>query len=392
MGKILIGLTGSISLYKSINVIRSLEKRGHEVNVILTPSAEKFLSKNLISALTRGKVFTDVDFWSSGRSLHIELARWADVIAVVPCTANTLSKIRHLIADNLLTNTIVAYKGPILIAPAMHEEMWLNPELQEIVGYLKKYRGVFFSGPGRGPLASGETGCGRLYEEDFIVEDILSILKGRPLEGISIVVCYGRTEEPIDPVRVITNKSSGIMGYHLCRKVVEYGGKLVQVVGETSIQPYGRGEIYKVKTADEMFERIKTLLPESKVLIMAAAVSDYKPEHIMDFKLKKQNGLNLKLVKTVDILSGLSSVKKSDQIFVGFALETGNLIEYAKQKLKEKNLDVIVGNYAGAMGSEISSGVIIDRHGNETPFENVSKEKLAELILDKVLNFIYEGF
>ncbi len=392
MGKVLIGITGSISLYKSINVIRALEKQGHEVNVILTASAEKFISRNLVSALTRGKVFTDDDFWNAGKSLHIELAHWADVLAIVPCTANTLSKIRHLIADNLLTNTIVAFKGPILVAPAMHEEMWLNPELQGTVSYLKEYRGIFFSGPERGPLASGETGCGRLYREDFIVEDILSLLRGRPLKGMSVIVSYGRTEEPLDPVRVITNKSSGIMGYYLCKKVIEYGGKLVQVVGETSIQPYGRGEIYKVKTADEMYERVKTLLPESTVLIMAAAVSDYKPERYLEFKLKKQNSLNLSLVKTVDILSQIASLKKNSQIFVGFALETGNLIEYAKQKLHEKKLDIIVGNYASAMGSENSSGVIIDRDGNETPFDNICKEKLAELILDKVLALANERF
>ncbi|MGB9824826.1 MAG: bifunctional phosphopantothenoylcysteine decarboxylase/phosphopantothenate--cysteine ligase CoaBC [Candidatus Hydrothermia bacterium] len=388
MARILIGVTGSVALYKSLNVIRLLEKQGYEVKVVLTPSAEKFISGLLFSSVMKGQVYTDTDYWKYGKSLHIELARWAEVIAVVPCTANTLSKIRYSLSDNLLTALILAFKGPILLAPSMHEEMWHNPEVQESVKYLKEARNVFFSGPGKGPLASGESGCGRLYDEEFIVEDIISLLKGRPLRGISVLVSYGRTEEPMDVVRVITNKSSGTMGFYLSRKVLEYGGNLYQVVGETSIPPYGRGHIFRVKTAEEMYEQIKKLLHEVKVLIMAAAVSDYKPEKYVDRKIKKQDRMQIELVKTIDILSELSREKREGQIFVGFALESDNLVEYAKMKMKQKNLDLIVGNYPDAMGSDFSSGVIIDRNGSIEEFNSITKEALSDIIIQKVLDLL----
>lgn len=388
MANILVGVTGSVSLYKALNVLRQLEKEGHSVRVILTPSAEKFVSITLFKALIQGDVFTEEDFWHRGKSLHIELARWADLVAIIPCTANTLSKIRYGIADNLLLSTLLAFKGRVLVAPAMHEEMWHNPELQGTVQYLKNQRNVYFSGPGRGPLASGEVGCGRLLEEEYIVEDIKAVLHGLPLKGVKILVSYGRTEEPLDPVRVITNRSSGLMGIALCKKVKEYGGDLVQVVGETSYPPYGRGEVHRVRTTDEMYEKIREIVPQIRVLIMAAAVSDYKPSSYIPGKEKKQEELTITLSRTVDILKEVAREKRHDQIFVGFALETGNLEEYAEEKLLAKNLDFIVGNYADAMGSKTTSGVIMDRLGNVEKFENLTKEELAEKVIKKVIQML----
>ncbi len=388
MAKILFGLTGSVSVYKSINVIRQIESLQHDTKVILTQSAEKFIAPILVSSVIKGEVYTENDFWRYGRSLHIELARWAELIAIVPCTANTLSKIRYAIADNLLTSTILAFKGPLVVAPAMHEEMWLNPQVQDLVQYLKEMRGVFLSGPGRGKLASGEEGCGRLLKEEYIVEDIESALRGVPLKGKKVLVCYGRTEEPIDPVRVITNRSSGLMGYYLSKAVKEYGGELIQVVGETSIEPYGRGDIIRVRTAEEMHHAIMEKIGDIDVIIMAAAVSDYKPSKILEGKLKKGKDVTLTLTQTVDILKSVASVRRESQIVVGFALETENLLEYAKRKLQEKSLDMIVANYVSAMGSQKSEGMIIDKFGNIEEFSQLSKQDLARRIIQKVIDFI----
>jgi len=388
VANILVGLTGSVSLYKSINVLRILEKRGHSVRAILTCSAQKFLSPLLIRSTISGEVYTDYDFWRTGKSIHIELARWADLIAIVPCTANTISKIKYGLADNLLTSTILAYKGPLLIAPAMHQEMWLNPEVQSSVEYLKEFRGVFVSGPEKGMLASGETGCGRLLKEEFIVEDIEAVLRGLPLKGRKVLLCYGRTEEPIDAIRVITNRSSGLMGFYLAKAVKEHGGNLIQVVGETSIPPYGRDEIIRVRTSEEMLEAVRKYLEEADIFIMAAAVSDYRSESQYSEKLKKGDRLTVTFLPTRDILKTVASLKRENQIFVGFALETDNLETYARKKLEEKNLDIIIGNYASAMASEFSSGLIMDKSGRLEEFSNETKETLAIKIVGKIIKML----
>ncbi|MDI6851192.1 MAG: bifunctional phosphopantothenoylcysteine decarboxylase/phosphopantothenate--cysteine ligase CoaBC [bacterium] len=388
MAKIVIGLTGSVSVYKSINVLRILEKRGHSVRAILTESAQKFLSRLLVKSTISGDVYTDEDFWKTGKSVHIELARWADLIAIVPCTANTISKIRYGLADNLLTSTVLAFKGPLLIAPAMHQEMWLNLEIQGSVEYLKEFRGTFVSGPEKGVLASGEIGCGRLLKEEFIVEDIEAVLKGSPLKDYKVLLCYGRTEEPIDAVRVITNRSSGLMGFYIAKAVKEHGGNLIQVVGETSIPPYGRDETIRVRTAEEMLEAVRKYVEKADVLIMAAAVSDYRSGSQYTKKSKKGDRLTVTLLPTKDILKTVAPLKRENQIFVGFALETDNLEDYAKKKLEEKNLDIIIGNYASAMGSEFSSGLIMDKSGGLEEFSNVTKETLAVKIVEKIIKML----
>lgn len=388
MAKVLVGLTGSVSVYKSINVLRLLEKRGHSVKAVLTESAQKFVNPLLVSSTIKGEVYTDVDFWGKGKSIHIDLARWAELIAVVPCTANTISKIRYGIADNLLTSTILAFKGPLLIAPAMHQEMWLNLEIQGSVEYLKEFRGTFVSGPEKGVLASGEIGCGRLLKEEFIVEDIEAVLKGSPLKDYKVLLCYGRTEEPIDAVRVITNRSSGLMGFYIAKAVKEHGGNLIQVVGETSIPPYGRDETIRVRTAEEMLEAVRKYVEKADVLIMAAAVSDYRSGSQYTKKLKKGDRLTVTLLPTKDILKTVAPLKRENQIFVGFALETDNLEDYAKKKLEEKNLDIIIGNYASAMGSEFSSGLIMDKSGGLEEFSNVTKETLAVKIVEKIIKML----
>lgn len=388
MARVLVGLTGSVSVYKAINVIRLLERKGHDVRVVLTPSVGKFLSPLLIKSLTKGEVYTDEDLWNAHGSLHIDLAKWADLLVIVPCTANTLSKLRYSLADNLLTLVCAAFKGPLVIAPAMHSEMWLNPEIQNIVDYLKENRNVFFSGPEKGELASGEVGCGRLLREDYILEDIEAVINGAPLKGVNVLVVYGRTEEPLDPVRVITNRSSGLMGFYLSKAVTELGGDLMQIVGETSIEPYGRGEVVRVRTSSEMLDAVKREVSNAKVLIMAAAVSDYAPVEISSEKLKKKETMIITLRETKDILKEISPLKREDQIFVGFALESVDLEKYAKEKMEKKKVDIIVANYTNSMGSETISGFILDRNGNKDEFSNLRKEEFAHILLKKVAVFV----
>jgi len=382
--KVILGISGSIAAYKAANIGRLLKKRGADIRIILTNGAQKFVSPLLFKSLLECGVYTEDEYWDYKGGLHIQLAQWGDVLLIAPATLNTISKLAQGIADNLLTSTAAAFKGPVVLAPAMHTEMWNNPILQQNIKKLLQMSNFYLSGPGEGELASGDKGIGRLLEEEFIVEDTVAALKGFPLKNKKILLTYGRTEEYIDDVRVITNRSSGLMGISLAKKVKEMGGQLTQVVGETSYPPYGRDRIIRVKTTQEMLEVLEREIENHDILIMAAAVSDYAPYTKIRGKIKKTNELTLHLKENPDILKHLSNYK-GKRLFIGFALEADNIIENARAKLNEKSLDIIVANSIGSMGSSRTSGYIISSTGVEVSFLDMDKDSLAEKILEHVI-------
>jgi len=382
--KVILGISGSIAAYKAANVGRLLKKRGADIRVVLTDAARKFVSPLLFKSLLECDVYTEDEYWDYKGGLHIHLAQWADILLIAPATLNTISKLAQGIADNLLTSIAAAFKGPVVLAPAMHTEMWSNPVFQQNVKKLLQMGNFYLSGPGEGELASGDRGIGRLLEEEFIVEDAIAASKGFPLRDKKILLTYGRTEEYIDDVRVITNRSSGLMGISLAKKIKEMGGQLTQVVGETSYPPYGRGKLIRVKTTREMLEVLESEIESHDVLIMAAAVSDYVPSEKISGKIKKRAELTIHLKENPDILKHLSK-HKGKRVFIGFALESENIVENARTKLREKSLDVIVANSLESMASSKSSGYIITSTGVEESFRDIDKESLAEKILELVV-------
>ena len=391
--KVLLGVTGSIAAYKSVIVARLLVKAGHEVKTILSRGGENFISSLSISNLTVNDVFTEDDFWIPGQKipLHIELARWPDVVVVAPATMHFLGKLAHGLADDLLTSTIGAIDRPVLLAPAMHTEMWNSRVLQDNVKRLKIF-GYEFIGPYEGELSSGDRGIGRMAEPEDIIERVIEIGNTeRKLRGKKVVITYGGTEEDIDEVRVITNKSSGKMGISLSRRAKELGAHVIAVVGRVEVQPLYYDEIYYARGVDQLSATLHEIVPKADVLIMAAAVSDFKPVGRMEGKVKRGSKLVVEFEPTEDILKSLSKNKRPDQVFVGFALESKNLLENAKKKMEEKGVDMIVANYATAMGSDYISGYILTRDGEKIPLETITKSELAILLYDKIAEKIEKG-
>ncbi len=383
--KVLLGVTGSIAAYKSVIVARLLTKAGHEVKTIITRGGENFISSLSISNLTVNDVFTDDDFWMPGQKipLHIELARWPDVVVVAPATMHFLGKLAHGFADDLLTSTIAAIDRPVVLAPAMHTEMWNSRVLQDNVIRLKIF-GYEFVGPYEGELSSGDRGIGRMAEPEDIIERVIQIGKTeRKLRGKRIVITYGGTEEELDDVRVITNKSSGKMGVSLSRRAKELGAHVIAVVGRVEVQPLYYDEIYHARSVDELSMTLKEIVPDADVLIMAAAVSDFKPAGRLEGKVKRGERLVVEFEPTEDILRSLSKDKKPGQIFVGFALESRNLLENAEKKMHEKGVDIIVANYATAMGSDFIRGYILSRE-EKIPLKTLTKSELAIILFDKI--------
>ncbi len=383
--KVLLGVTGSIAAYKSVIVARLLTKAGHEVKTIITRGGENFISSLSISNLTVNDVFTDDDFWMPGQKipLHIELARWPDVVVVAPATMHFLGKLAHGFADDLLTSTIAAIDRPVVLAPAMHTEMWNSRVLQDNVIRLKIF-GYEFVGPYEGELSSGDRGIGRMAEPEDIIERVIQIGKTeRKLRGKRIVITYGGTEEELDDVRVITNKSSGKMGVSLSRRAKELGAHVIAVVGRVEVQPLYYDEIYHARSVDELSMTLKEIVPDADVLIMAAAVSDFKPAGRLEGKVKRGERLVVEFEPTEDILRSLSKDKKPGQIFVGFALESRNLLENAEKKMREKGVDIIVANYATAMGSDFIRGYILSRE-EKIPLKTLTKSELAIILFDKI--------
>ncbi|SHK57679.1 bifunctional phosphopantothenoylcysteine decarboxylase/phosphopantothenate--cysteine ligase CoaBC [Thermocrinis minervae] len=382
MARVLIGVSSSIAIYKICDLVRELKKLGHDVKVIMTPFSENFVSRLTFKTLTNNKVYID---WSEDSLAHINLARWADVFLIAPCSVNTLSKIATGIGDNLLTTTVLAYERPLLIAPAANVVMYKNPIVQEHLKRLKELGHIIIE-PEEGLLACQEEGQGKLASNQRLIDWIEYSIRPKPLQGKRILITCGATREHIDRVRFISNESSGKMGFSLARVLRWYGASVKVVAGFTTAQEPPEVEIHRVSSSDEMYKKVLELFPWSHVVIMNAAVSDFKVLESFQGKIKKGEKLTLELVKTVDILEELGRIK-GDRLLVGFALEEEEkLLEYGWEKLKKKNLDVLVANPLKVMGSEDFVGYVLFKDGSYVSIKSTNKLHAAEELVKIILN------
>lgn len=392
---ILIGVTGGIAAYKVVEVASRLKKSGANVKVIMTKHATEFVSPRTFQEITNNAVSIDLFADAANFNVaHISLADFADLMLIAPATANFLAKMAHGIADDLLTTTVLAFDKKILVCPSMNTKMLDNPATQANLNLLKA-RGVQILEPNSGNLACGTVGKGRLPEPKEICAAIEKILSSREiLSGKNVLITAGGTIEPIDPVRYIGNRSSGRMGYEIAKSAVNAGANVILVSGKAEIEPpNGLKHFVKVESAIEMREEVLNHFENVDAVIMSAAVADYRVKTPAAQKIKKSaDSLTLELVKNPDILRELGTLKKN-QILVGFAAETQNVVDYAKKKLVEKNLDFIVANDVTAEGAGfgVSTNIasIIWRDESVENFSLMSKSNLAEIIvqrLSKLLN------
>jgi phosphopantothenoylcysteine decarboxylase/phosphopantothenate--cysteine ligase len=395
---VVLGVSGGIAAYKAAALCSGLVKQGAVVDVILTDAAREFVTPLTFQALTHRPVVTEMFTLLAetesqrhpGGIGHVSLARRADLLIVAPATANTIAKLAGGLADNMLTTTALATEAPILLAPAMESHMWDNPITQDNLARLRTKRGVIEVGPGTGRLASGASGVGRMAEPEEILDVACWVLarNGR-LAGRQVVVTAGGTREPLDPVRYLGNRSSGQMGYALARAARDRGAqvRLISTTGQAA--PFG-AELVEVETAADMLGAVLAALPTTDLLLMAAAVADYRPASTAQQKIKKQEGgLSLELVRTADILAQVASVRRADQVVVGFAAETENLLANARDKLRRKRLDLIVANDARkAMGAATNQVTLISANGQVEELPLLPKEQVAERILDRALDLL----
>ena len=388
---VIVGVCGGIAVYKVADLVSRLKKQNANVDVIMTENATKFVSPLTFQTLASSPVYVHMFAEPKHYDVeHISLAKKADVFIIAPATANVIGKIANGIADDLLTTTIMATKAKVIFAPAMNTNMYLNPIVQKNISYLKEL-GYEFIDPGTGLLACKDYGPGRMAEPEDIVEYIIESFVNKDLAGKKIVVTAGPTIEPLDPVRYVTNHSSGKMGYNIAKAAKSRGADVVLITGPTSLKAPNGVKVIKVNTTIEMLNAVEREFDSCEVLIKAAAPLDYRPEKVSDVKIKKKGGeddqLNIRYIRNPDIAEHFGRIK-GNKILVGFAAETNDLIEYAKEKLKKKNLDFIVANNimedgAGFKG-DTNVVTIIDKDENIENYPVLDKYKVAQIILDKV--------
>lgn len=396
MAKVAVYMTGGIAMYKAVQVVRNLEKEDHEVRVIMTKNAERFVTSNTLAALTKYPVLDNL--WSKENEAsvpHVHLARWTELALVVPATANFIAKMANGIADDAASTTMLATSAPILIVPAMNDQMWNNPATQRNLQFLKNNQ-VQIMEPAVGMLAEGYAAKGRMPEPDQIsdwVEDLLN--KKEILKGKTIVVTAGGTEEAIDPVRFIGNRSSGKMGIAIAQAAANMGAKVKLVYGNVTIPlPQDKNiELFPAPSSEDMLMQVKQEFNRSDILIMAAAVADWRMKKVANHKLKKQADqatLELTLVKTKDILREVAKQKNPDQVVVGFAAETNDLLKNAEKKLREKGADMIVANDVSqnVFGSDKDKVTILRQNGTIEEWPEMSKKEIASKLLIYVNSFI----
>ncbi len=380
---ILLGVTGGVSAYKAVDLIRRLREESASVTVIMTEAAKKFITPLSLEIASQNRVYSDL---FSDPLAHITLPAHADIMVIAPATANTIAKFARGIADNLLSTCLLSFTGKTVIAPSMNWRMYENPIFQENLQNLLS-RGIIKIGPERGILACGEEGIGRMSEIPDIIETIKSAFSPKDLTGEKVIVTAGPTREYLDPVRFLSNRSSGKMGYAIARAALRRGADVILISGPSVLrQPKGIKFIH-VETAAEMFDTVNRELPSSTVLVMSAAVSDFMPAEKREKKIEKHEELLLRLLQTHDILTEIG--KRDDRPFIiGFAAETGGNIERAKRKLQKKNIDMIIWNDVTKAGSgfdvDTNSVAIIDRE-REMSLPLLSKDSVAEAILDRLV-------
>lgn len=387
--KILLGITGSIAAYKAVWLVRQLIKAGAEVKVVMTPAAAQFVSPLVLSTLSKNKVMSaiaDESEWNN----HVALGRWADLMLIAPLSCNTLAKMAGGICDNLLLATYYSATAPVMVAPAMDEDMWQHPTTQRNLMQLQK-DGVILLPVAAGELASGLVGEGRMLEPEEIVARVESFFYAQnDFKGKKVMITAGPTYEPLDPVRFIGNLSSGKMGYALATAFARRGAEVMLISGPVSLKiNHPNITLMHVTTAEEMYETCVRYFEDADVAVMAAAVADYTPVQVATEKIKKETEqLTLQLKRTRDILAALGKLKKEGQLLVGFALETHNETNNALHKLQQKNADMIILNSlrdAGAgFGTETNKITIFDRWGNSRSYDCKPKEAVAEDIVDYI--------
>jgi phosphopantothenoylcysteine decarboxylase/phosphopantothenate--cysteine ligase len=386
---VLLGVSGGIAAFKTPEIVRSLRLKGHAVRCAMTRSAGAFVTPLTLEVLTELPVYREeyLEANNSGEELHITAARWADVMCVAPATCNTLARLALGLADDFLATTSLAFTGRLLVAPAMTTEMWEKPVIQAHVATLRD-RGVELVGPVIGPLATGEVGMGRMAEPEEIVAAVEMTRKRGDLAGTSVLVTAGPTHEPLDPVRFLSNRSSGKMGFSLAAEAASRGARTLLVSGPVAL-PTPRGvERFDVATAAEMAEVVERLAPQAGVVIMAAAVADFKPREVFETKLKKGSGPPiLKLESTQDILSALGEIAPN-ALRIGFAAETGDLEGEARRKLEEKRAHWIIANDVSrsdiGFGAEVNEVTVYRRDQPPTKIPQQAKRQIASELFDLV--------
>lgn len=387
---IVLCVTGGIAAYKAADLVSRLKKAGAEVDVLMTQSACEFITPLTLEVLSGRRVVTDMfdrDFpWEVE---HISLAKKADAFVVAPATANFIGKAAHGIADDMVTTTFMATKAPVIVAPAMNTGMYTNPVVQENMALLRT-RGVMFVEPEAGRLACGDVGKGKLADPAVIVDAIQDQLAMHDLEGISILVTAGPTREAMDPVRFISNHSTGKMGYAIAEHAQRRGAKVTLVSGPVSITPPKGVEVVPIQSACDLREAVIARLSETDWVIKAAAVGDYRPASRAEDKIKKKSDdLSITLVRNPDILAEIGEKKRDDQTICGFSMETRDLLQNSRAKLEKKNCDMLVANNLKTAGAGFAHDTnvvtLLYRDGTTEPLELMQKETIADIILDRML-------
>ncbi|MGC1376602.1 MAG: bifunctional phosphopantothenoylcysteine decarboxylase/phosphopantothenate--cysteine ligase CoaBC, partial [Anaerolineales bacterium] len=394
---ILLGVTGSIAAYKAADLASKLTQQGAQVDVILTDAAQKFVTPLTFQSVTGRKAFTDADLWGGeAHVLHVGLGRIADLLVIAPCTANTLARLARGLADTLLTITALAAKCPILIAPAMDGGMYEAPATQENVRILKE-RGAILVGPAQGHLASGLVGAGRMVEPAEILGHMrLALARSGKLAGKRLVVTAGGTQEPIDPVRYLTNRSSGKQGYALAQAGLDAGAQVTLVTHPTGLTPPVGAEVVEARTAQEMLDGVLSACENADGLLMAAAVADFRVKHVAEHKLKKRDGVpQIELEAAPDVLGVVAKTRvalKRLKVVVGFAAESRDLFENAAAKLTSKKLDFIAANDISApdAGFAVDTNriTLLYADGRRESLPLMGKDEAAEAIIERVATLL----
>lgn len=395
--KVLLCVTGGIAVYKAAALTSKLTQKGVEVKVILSDSAAKFVTPLTFQALSRNDVYTDTfDEKDSKVIAHIDLADWADLILIAPATANIIGKLANGIADDMISTTLLATTAPVWVAPAMNVHMYKHPAVMNNIEKLHSY-GYQFIEPSEGYLACGYVGKGRLEEPEKIIANMENFFKPttKLLQGKKIIVTAGPTREKIDPVRYMTNHSSGKMGYAFAEEALKLGAEVTLITGPVALEPPKGAKVIQVESAQDMFDAVMAEYESAHMVIKTAAVADYRPKVAFDEKIKKKPGEEvIELERTKDILLELGQRKKT-QVLVGFAAETNDVEEYAKKKLEKKNADMIVANDVKAegagFGTDTNIVTVFKRDGSKIPFPLMSKHEVAKKVLIEASNILEES-